>query len=73
MDILRRGGKLEIDLNEDDARGLFAILSGQHQTVSADQLQKGQVLYTWFFQNVQELAANYQRAGGLPKWTGTGQ
>ncbi len=62
MDIMRKGGKLELELNEDDARGLFAVLTGQPQAATPDQLQRGQTIYAWFFQNVQELATNFAQA-----------
>jgi hypothetical protein len=61
MDLLRKRNRWEIDLSEDDAKGLFAVWSGQTTSVTPDQLARGQYIYSWLFRDLETLALNYQR------------
>lgn len=60
MDLNKKANRIEYEFSEDDAKGLYAVLSGQPQLVTQDQFQKGQVIYSWFFKHVQELATNFE-------------
>lgn len=56
MDVVRRGTKFELDLTQEDAVGLYAVLTGNQSQATHEQVQKGQMIYTWFFGQVQFLA-----------------
>ena len=57
MDIQRKGSEIIINLDkEEDAVGLYAVLSSQGQGVAKETLEKGQFIYSWFYTEVQRLA-----------------
>lgn len=59
MELNRKGSQIIIDLDkEEDAMGLFAVLSNQHQ-VSPEVLAHGQQIYQWLYLSVHKLAQNY--------------
>ncbi len=59
MHLDRKGTQIIIDLDkEEDAVGLFAVLSNQHQ-IDPAVLAHGQEIYKWFYSSVAKLAANY--------------
>lgn len=60
MDLVRKGSQIIIDLDkEQDALGLYAVMSGQPQTVSPEVFAHGQQLYQWLFTSVHKLAQNH--------------
>ena len=61
MEMQRRNGDITICLdNEDEARGLFAVLTNQPALVTQEQFAKGQFIYQHFFHNVEVLAHNWE-------------
>lgn len=56
MDITRRGNKLTLELDPDDAIGLHAVLSGNHALANKQQLERGTQIYAWFYEAVKHLA-----------------
>ena len=58
MDLVRRGNSLEIDLNDDEAIGLAAVLAGKQLDATPEQWAKGMTVYSWFFENVQTMSSN---------------
>jgi hypothetical protein len=57
MDIQRKGSEIIIDLDkEEDAIGLYAVLSGQSQGIAKEVIEKGQLIYAWLYGEVQRLA-----------------
>lgn len=59
MELKRIGTQLIIDLDkEEDAVGLFAVLSNQRQ-VAPDVLAHGTKIWEWFYSNVYKLASRY--------------
>lgn len=59
----------EIKLGEGPAKGLFALLSGQPNAVTPEQLQQGQTIYAWLFQDLQKLALDYTNEYEMRKKT----
>ena len=68
MEIILRGNKLEMTLDPDDAKGLYAVITGQPQTVTQEHLERGQYAYRYFFEIVQELATGARRNITAPPW-----
>lgn len=58
MDLVRRGNNIHLDLNDDQAIGLAAVLSNQQLQATPEQWAQGQMVYAWFFENIQSMAAN---------------
>ena len=60
MHLDRKGTQIIIDLDkEEDAVGLFAVLSNQQQ-VTPDALSRGKQIWEWFYASVYKLANNYR-------------
>lgn len=60
MEVKRVGSTITLDLNtEEDAVGLFAVLTSRTNAVSPQTLEKGHWLYGWLYGAVQKLAQNY--------------
>jgi len=51
------GSKFEFELSQSDAVGLYAVLTGNPSSVTAEQYQTGQTIYAWFFEEVRRRAA----------------
>jgi hypothetical protein len=51
------GAKFEFLLSQSDAVGVYAVLTGNPASASAEQLQTGNTIYAWFFGEVQRIAA----------------
>lgn len=47
--------------SEDEAKALFAVLSGTSHTLDARLAEHGGAVYKWFFEKVQLLATEYAR------------
>lgn len=54
----RKGSRITVDLDkEEDALGLYAVMTNNPGSVSKEVFEKGQWLYSWFFGSVHKLAA----------------
>jgi len=50
------GSKFEFELSQSDAIGLHAVLTGNPNSATPAQVQTGQTIYAWFFEEVQRRA-----------------
>lgn len=60
MDVQRKGNTITIVFDEQEAVGLYAILTQNHQGVAPMLLEKGNFMYAWFFSQVQKLATSFE-------------
>lgn len=60
MLVKRHSAELTIDLDrERDAKGLYAFLTGNRNSVSPEDFDLGEKIYKWFFGSVESLALHY--------------
>jgi hypothetical protein len=50
------GSTFQFELTQSDAVGLYAVLTGNHGSASIEQIQTGQKIYAWFFEEVMRRA-----------------
>lgn len=60
MHVNRKGNEVTVAFDtEDEAKGLYAYLTGTVHEVPQAMAEKGQWLYSWFFAAIQKLAFNF--------------
>lgn len=61
MQIGRKNGDINLALDtHDEALGLFAVLTGNPASVTPEQFHKGQLIYKYFFHNIETLAHRWE-------------
>jgi hypothetical protein len=61
MQVARRNGDIQLSLDShEEALAVFAVLTNNPSLVTAEWFQKGQLIYKYFFHNIETLANNWE-------------
>ena len=64
MELDHRGKSITLTFHsEEDAQGFFAVLNNDPKSVTQNNFERGQYMYSWLYAQVQKLAHSYATEG----------